>query len=318
MSLTRFLRKRLNDPSQLSLLLDVCPSDDVNESPTASTTIASTTKIETASPQSAPLASEPKIEHPHHLSEAYRAVTPKVGTRRIMLDQTALDYQLHRSKRHTIGFAVSEEGLRVTAPRWVPVSEIELAIIEKQNWIFNKMNEQRERSVRRLQPPMRWQDGATIPYLGTTITIKLDESVQAGVRFDEAAFVLHISLPASASEQQLKDRVLGWLQGEAKKLFAERLAIYAEKLQVRFQSFALSSAATQWGSCTAEGRIRLNWRLMHFALPNIDYVIAHELAHLREMNHGPEFWATVQSVFPEFAAVRKALRNHEPEKLPIF
>jgi predicted metal-dependent hydrolase len=235
-----------------------------------------------------------------------------------MLDQTALDYQLLRSKRHTIGFAVSEEGLRVTAPRWVPVSEIELAIIEKQNWIFNKMNEQRERSVRRLQPPMRWQDGAIIPYLGTSITIKLDESVQAGVRFDEAAFVLYISLPASASEQQLKDRVLGWLQGEAKKLFAERLAIYAEKLQVSFQSFALSSAATQWGSCTAEGRIRLNWRLMHFALPNIDYVIAHELAHLREMNHGPEFWATVQSVFPEFAAVRKALRNHEPEKLPIF
>jgi predicted metal-dependent hydrolase len=308
----------MNDPSQLSLLLDVSPSDDVTASPTASTTTASTTKIETASPQSAPPTSEPKIEHPHHLSEAHRAVTPKAGTRRIMLDQTALDYQLLRSKRHTIGFAVSEEGLRVTAPRWVPVSEIELAIIEKQNWIFNKMNEQRERSVRRLQPPMRWQDGATIPYLGTTITIKLDESVQAGVRFDEAAFVLYISLPASASEQQLKDRVLGWLQSEAKKLFAERLAIYAEKLQVRFQSFALSSAATQWGSCTAEGRIRLNWRLMHFALPNIDYVIAHELAHLREMNHGPEFWATVQSVFPEFAAVRKALRNHEPEKLPIF
>ena len=96
MSLTRFLRKRLNDPSQLSLLLDVCPPDDVTASPTAPTT-----KIETASPQSAPLASEPKIEHPHHLSEAHRAVTPKAGTRRIMLDQTALDYQLLRSKRHT-------------------------------------------------------------------------------------------------------------------------------------------------------------------------------------------------------------------------
>ena len=132
MSLTRFLRKRLNDPSQLSLLLDASPSDDV--------------KIETASAQPAPLvplnsltplAAEPKIEHLPHLSEAHRAVTPKAGTRRIMLDQTALDYQLHRSKRHTIGFAVSEEGLRVTAPRWVPVSEIELAIIEKHNWIFN-------------------------------------------------------------------------------------------------------------------------------------------------------------------------------------
>ena len=89
MSLTRFLRKHMNDPSQLSLLLDVCPSDDVNASPTASTTSA--TQIETANPQSVPLVSEQKIEHPHHLSEAHRAVTPKVGTRRIMLDQTALD-----------------------------------------------------------------------------------------------------------------------------------------------------------------------------------------------------------------------------------
>ena len=310
MSLTRHLRKHMNDPSQLSLLLDTCTPDVAKTAPDT----APQTNIALAIDFAVESTPDPK----HHLSEAHRTVSPKPGTRRIMLDQTALDYQLLRSKRHTIGFAVSEEGLRVTAPRWVPVSEIELAIIEKQNWIFNKMNEQRERSVRRLQPPMRWQDGATIPYLGTTITITLDESVQAGVRFDEASLVLYVSLPASASEQQLKDRVLGWLQGEAKKLFAERLAIYAEKLQVSFQSFALSSAATQWGSCTAEGRIRLNWRLMHFALPNIDYVIAHELAHLREMNHGPEFWATVQSVFPEFAAVRKALRNHEPEKLPVF
>ena len=310
MSLTRHLRKHMNDPSQLSLLLDTFTPDVAKTSPDT----APQTNIAPAIDFAVESTPDPK----HHLSEAHRTFSPKPGTRRIMLDQTALDYQLLRSKRHTIGFAVSEEGLRVTAPRWVPVSEIELAIIEKQNWIFNKMNEQRERSVRRLQPPMRWQDGATIPYLGTTITITLDESVQAGVRFDEAALVLYVSLPASASEQQLKDRVLGWLQGEAKKLFAERLAIYAEKLQVSFQSFALSSAATQWGSCTAEGRIRLNWRLMHFALPNIDYVIAHELAHLREMNHGPEFWATVQSVFPEFAAVRKALRNHEPEKLPVF
>lgn len=305
MSLTQFLRKKLHDPNQLSLLLDLFTLE--KPEPAAATSPAATNAavpeqsaavMETASPaMPAPLAS---------------------GFRRLKLNPHVLDYRLLRSKRRTIGFQVSEEGLRVTAPRWVTVAEIEAAIAEKQQWIFNKLNEQRERSVRRLQPPMQWRDGATLPYLGMDITLRLDESGHAGIRFDADSRELFVSLPASASEQQLKDRVLGWLQGQAKQLFAERLAIYAEKLGVQYQRFALSSATTQWGSCTADGRIRLNWRLMHFALPNIDYVIAHELSHLREMNHGPEFWATVQSVLPEFEAARKALKNYEPESLPVF
>lgn len=241
------------------------------------------------------------------------------GHRRIHLDNLALDYRLLRSKRKTIGFLIDDDGLRVTAPRWVTVAEIEAAIQDKQQWIFRKMNEQRERSVRRLQPPMEWRDGAKLPYLGEEITLHVsDIDTMAGVRFDEDARELYVGLPASASEQQLKDRVQGWLQTEAKRVFAERLAIYAEKLGVSYKSFTLSSAATQWGSCTADGRIKLNWRLMHFALPNIDYVVTHELSHLREMNHGPQFWATVQSALPEFEQARKALRNHEPDSLPKF
>jgi predicted metal-dependent hydrolase len=165
---------------------------------------------------------------------------------------------------------------------------------------------------------MEWRDGAKLPYLGSDITLRIAFNGSVGARFDEDQRELHISLPSSATEQQLKDRVQGWLQGEAKRVFADRLAFYSEKLGVQFSSFALSSASTQWGSCTADGRIRLNWRLMHFALPNIDYVVAHELSHLREMNHGPQFWTTVQSVLPEFEIARKALRDHESHQLPEF
>jgi len=213
---------------------------------------------------------------------------------------------------------IDDDGLRVTAPKWVSVAEIESAIREKQRWIFAKLNERRERSARRLQPQMQWRDGAALPYLGADIMLRIAAGQSAGIRYDESARELTVCLPADAGEQQLKDRVQGWLQMQAKRLFAERLPIYAEKLGVTYQSFALSSAMTQWGSCTADGKIRLNWRLMHFALAQIDYVIAHELAHLREMNHSPRFWATVQSIFPEFEAAKKALREHAPETLPIF
>lgn len=229
-----------------------------------------------------------------------------------------LDYALARSKRRSIGFLIGDEGLRITAPRWVTIGEIESAIREKQRWIFAKLNERRERSARRLQPQMQWRDGATLPYLGADLTLRIAATQTQAISHDAVTRELIVCLPADAGEQQLKDRVQGWLQAEAKRIFAERLPLYAEKLQVVYQSFALSSATTQWGSCTADGKIRLNWRLVHFPLALIDYVIAHELSHLREMNHSPRFWATVQSIFPEFESAKKALREHAPESLPAF
>jgi predicted metal-dependent hydrolase len=284
MSLKQYLRQKFADPNQLSLL-DLLPGTQVDPEPLRSTV------------------PEPPIP---------------AGHRRLRFDDHTLDYRLVRSKRRTIGFLIDDDGLRVTAPRWVTVADIETTITEKRSWIFKKINEQRERSVRRLQPPMAWRDGARLPYLGADIVVRIADSASIGIRFDDQARELHVSLPASATEQQLKDRVQGWLQTEARRIFAERLDIYASKLGVTFKGFALSSASTQWGSCTADGRIRLNWRLMHFALPNIDYVVAHELSHLREMNHGPQFWATVQSLLPEFEIARKTLRDHERANLPAF
>ena len=244
--------------------------------------------------------------------------SPPSGKRRIQVGAHILEYRLLRSKRRSIGFLIDDDGLRITAPKWVALADIESAIHEKQRWIFAKLNERRERSARRLQPQMQWCDGATLPYFGADLTLRIIAAQAAGVAYDEVKRELTVSLPPDATEQQLKDRVQGWLQLEAKRIFAERLPVYAEKLGVTYRSFSLSSAATQWGSCTADGKIRLNWRLIHFALPMIDYVIAHELAHLREMNHSPRFWATVQSIFPDFKAAKQALRDSGPETLPVF
>jgi predicted metal-dependent hydrolase len=84
---------------------------------------------------------------------------------------------------------------------------------------------------------------------------------------------------------------------------------------VQVRRLSLSSAATRWGSASADGSIRLNWRLVHFALPVIDYVVTHELAHLREMNHSPAFWDVVRQALPGFEAARGRLRS---DTLPVF
>ncbi|MFJ3044542.1 YgjP-like metallopeptidase domain-containing protein [Herbaspirillum chlorophenolicum] len=327
----KLLRKPKPNPNQLSLQLDLfAPEPEQGQSPAQQISpiqdpgpalpsptlqpplIVTPTPVVHAAPLPSPVVAPPTTLVPPPTSR------PADGKRRIQLGEHTLDYALLRSKRSTIGFLVSDEGLRVTSPKWVTLAEIENAIREKQRWILSKLNERRERSARRLQPQMQWCDGATLPYLGADITLRIRAGQRAAVYLDEDARELNVSLPADAGEQQLKDRVQGWLQARAEELFGKRLIVYAEKLGVTYRSYALSSATTQWGSCTADGRIRLNWRLMHFALPLIDYVIAHELAHLREMNHGPQFWATVQSIFPEFEIAKKALRDSAPETLPIF
>ncbi|MGV3742064.1 MAG: M48 family metallopeptidase [Burkholderiaceae bacterium] len=299
----KLLRHPASDPRQLALQLDFF-SENFAALPT----------VDSPAPQQAPSV-QPVLPVVEPATPSIRLAD---GKRRIQLQEHTLEYSLRRSKRRSIGFLISDEGLRISAPKWVTLGEIENAIREKQRWIFNKLNEQRERSARQLKPQMQWRDGATLPYLGESVTLRIASNSNAGVQYDAQSRELTVSLPAEAGEQQLKDRVQAWLQLEAKRIFGERLPFYAEKLGVSYQSFALTSAMTQWGSCTADGKIRLNWRLMHFALPQIDYVIAHELAHLREMNHSPRFWTTVQSVFPEFELAKKALRDQAPETLPIF
>lgn len=230
--------------------------------------------------------------------------------RSIVFGTQTLHYRLKRSSRKSIGFVIDGSGLSITAPRWVTIADIETAIGEKQRWIFAKLAEWQTRVEQRALPKVEWKDGAELPYLGKPITLKLGASALA---FDETTRVLALPLPPHADSQQIKDRVTGWLQGEARRIFGERLTVYAPKLGVTFRSYALSSAATRWGSCSSEGRIRLNWRLVHFPISVVDYVVAHELSHLREMNHSPRFWETVESVFPEFREARKALKESSVE-----
>jgi predicted metal-dependent hydrolase len=109
--------------------------------------------------------------------------------------------------------------------------------------------------------------------------------------------------------------VQSWLQRQARRIFDERCAHFAERLQVTVRRVALSSAQTRWGSASADGSVRLNWRLVHFGMATIDYVVAHELAHLRHMNHGPEFWAVVRSVVPDLDQARGRLKD---ELVPVF
>ncbi len=246
---------------------------------------------------------------------------PRAG-REIRLGEHTIAYELRRARRRTIGFVIGAEGLTVSAPRWVGLGEIEAALREKGHWILRKLHEQQERTRRLERARIEWRDGTAVPFLGETVIVVLDPRITGSVLKQAEAtlpgvpsLTLHLGLPQEATPEQIRDAVQSWLQRQAKRVFEERCAVFAERLKVQVRRLALSAAATRWGSANADGSIRLNWRLVHFALPVIDYVVAHELAHLREMNHSAAFWDVVRSALPEFEAARGALRT---EILPAF
>lgn len=235
-----------------------------------------------------------------------------------MVGQFVLEYTLRRSTRRSIGFMIDDEGLRVTAPKRISIAEIDNAIRAKQSWILSKLHERRERRAARLdKPPVEWVDGAVLPYLGSDITLRLYQSARNRSDYNPATRELNMGLVPGATETLLKERVKSWMQQEAKALFAQRLDLYAARLGVAYSAFGLSSAGTRWGSCTAKRVIRLNWKLIHFSLPLIDYVVAHELAHILEMNHSQRFWDTVGRIYPAYEEAKALLRKRAQE-LPVL
>ena len=248
------------------------------------------------------------------------------AAREIRLDQHVVSYALKRARRGSIGFIVGIEGLSVNAPRWVGIGDIEAALQEKAGWILRKLHEQQDRARRLQAAKVDWRDGTLIPFLGESVIIVLDPRATGAV-LDSGAdpvqgqisgvarLTLHVGLPHGAAPEQIRDAVQAWLQRQAKRIFEERCRHFAQALGVRYTRIALSSAQTRWGSANADGSIRLNWRLIHFALPTIDYVVTHELAHLREMNHSPRFWDVVRSVLPDYERARGTLKD---DVLPVF
>ena len=239
--------------------------------------------------------------------------------RDIRLGEHVVGYALRRARRRSIGFVVGTEGLSVAAPRWVGQADIDAALREKSSWILKKLAEQHERGERLRAARVEWRDGAVLRFLGQPLVLALGARA-AGAQFEPAEpgvadARLRLGLPQAAGAEQIRDAVQSWLQRQARRIFEQRCAHFAPLLNVTVRRIGLSSAQTRWGSASADGSVRLNWRLVHFGLPTIDYVVAHELAHLRHMNHGPEFWQVVRSVVPDPDGARRRLKD---EPVPVF
>ena len=223
-----------------------------------------------------------------------------------------VDYELLRSRRRTMTFSVSPTGLSVRAPFGMSQHSIEAAVQEKARWIVRKLSGMQQREERMAALKMDWQAGAHLAYSGGTLQVQVDPQAaqDALTSSDETgnAWLLTLALPAAANEKKIRDTTKKWLVQQATQHYTARMNHFAPLLGVRWQTLTLTNANTRWGSAKADGSIRLHWRLMQFSPEVIDYVVAHELSHLRELNHSPRFWATVASVLPDYEARQKQLK----------
>jgi predicted metal-dependent hydrolase len=247
------------------------------------------------------------------------------ATHEVVLAGCLVAYEFKRVKRKSIGFVISPDGLLVSAPKWVPMKEVDSVLQDKAAWVLKKLAALRERQTKSEAQRIVWQDGAALPFLGEPVIVLLDPrhafdgsaqlSTDANALPGVPKLTLHIGLPHNAAPERIRDAVQAWLMRQAKRVFEERLNHYAPQLKVQWRKLSLSSAGTRWGSAGADGSIRLNWRLIHFKLSTIDYVVVHELSHLRVMDHSPRFWNTVESILPDYSARKSELKD---EALPVW
>jgi predicted metal-dependent hydrolase len=215
-----------------------------------------------------------------------------------------IHYLLEHRPRRTIGLKITNEGLVVHAPKRIFAFQLNQILQEKSSWIMNKLALREANQV----VPIQWQHGEHLLYLGQDIVLKIEQSISNKPPQLES---MHLILATSQSENAdfIRHRVVHWYKKHALQDFGRRIEIFAAKLGVLTPPLALSSAKMRWGSCNSHGEVRLNWRLLQAPPHIINYVICHELAHLKEMNHSAKFYAVLADLFPKYKMAEKDLKT---------
>ena len=219
----------------------------------------------------------------------------------LLVEGTRVDLVLRRSARRSFALQVDHRGARVSVPLRTPLGEVERFVHSHGRWLLDRLQ---ARAAARPLPLLDVVDGATVPLFGRALTLRL----RAGrltrwhplTDAHEELLLPTAVDPLRALLRALQARALAWYRG--------RVEEYCHRLGLPVPAVRLSNARTRWGSCSSRSGIRLHWRLIHLPPALIDYVVAHEVAHLVEMNHSARFWAVVERLYPDWRSARAALR----------
>ena len=230
-----------------------------------------------------------------------------------------IDYTVRRSRRRrkTVQISVVGGEVIVAAPIRTPARELEEIVRKRTPWILRQLSEEAQKP-----DPTRFITGEQLPYLGqdVTLTVALSHDPETTVRFNPGRF--HVSVPADLDDEQRADTIraaiTAWYNDRAAQQLPELVERWLPRLGGgEISKILIRNQKQRWGSCSADGTLRFNWRVIMLKPELIEYIVVHELAHLTHQNHSPNFWAHVSAVMPDAQQKRRELRE-TGRKLPTL
>ena len=234
--------------------------------------------------------------------DSHLSFVPAPVERALALAGHSVSYLLIRKRgRRGVSLRVDHRGLAVSASLSMPVQDIEKMIAENHKWVLKKIAEWGPRKI----PEVRWENAEKIPYQGRDVVLEIVRA--SGANFVELiSDSLRIAL-ANTDPAHVVKKVVAWYRREALTHLAQRAFLFSKLHGLTPPQVFISNALGRWGSCNARRELRLSWRLMKARPEVIDYVVCHELAHLRHMNHSRSFWQEVEKMCQDYHALRDEL-----------
>jgi len=215
-----------------------------------------------------------------------------------------LEYTIKRSaRRRSIGLEVRDAQVILRAPQAVPEVELHRLVLRKQGWIRDKVAHQK--ALLAALPDYDFDTGCRLPWLGRELELELALAGKSEVWREQGRLQVRCS---NRSRRPLREQsqalVRDWYKEQALALLSEKTREQAARLGVACQQVKVRATRTKWGHCTNRGVIQYNWQILLAPEPVVDYLVAHEVSHLRQPNHSPAFWALVERLCPDYRRQR--------------
>lgn len=215
--------------------------------------------------------------------------------------------KLIRSKRRSISLEITRDArLIVRIPKYADLEDVKQFILEKEDWIQKKIAEAGVRVKK--ATPKRFISGEEFHYLGEKYKLLVSRAQnEANLIFNNGFYL------AEEYQNKAREIFIKWYKRQAKINIPKRVQWYAAQHNLKHGKIKITSAGKRWGSCSAEGNINFTWKLILLPIRIIDYVVVHELAHLKQHNHSKKFWLEVEKMLPDYKERRKWLKKFGDE-----
>ena len=221
-----------------------------------------------------------------------------------MLSYRDIEFRLKKSPRKTTSIYIERDGtVSVLAPEPYDMEKIEQILEAKRSWIYRNLAEWED--LNRTRVEREFVNGEGFPYLGSTYRLQIVDDTRHDLLLKNGLFILKRSALSKA-----RDKFVAFYKEKGKARLPRYVEQYARKMGLQPTGIRVQELKNRWASCSANGTLNFHWRCMMAPLTAIEYIVVHELAHLKHPDHSLEFWHTIEKVLPDYAQAKSWLRLH--------